>query len=410
MRISSNKERGSVLVTTLIITGLVTLTVAALLTVVKQQNYFAARSATWCSEIPIAEAGIEEAMAHINMRLKRWDTNLWVYSPTNGYSKTRPVGNDLGYFYTVISTSKPPSIVSIGYGRIPLQTGYTHRSVMVMTKENPLRYGIISKGVIKMGGSTVVDSYDSTDPAHSNNGRYDPTERLDHAYVATLSSAVPAIMQGKIYGTASTGPLGSATGTIGDGAWQATHTGVQPGHLTDDFNMAIPNAALPTNFNPGLPLLVLPPTMNVAGDFKLNNGFSGQVTINKKVRLWITGNVKIMGGDFIKITPTGSLELYLSGASVEFGGNGVINNNASASTCQIYGLPTCLDLRFRGGAEITAQVYAPNADVDLGGTPDFFGSLVGKTLELSGNAGVHYDEALGNNNGPPFAIVRWEEL
>src|SRR5687767_4203269 len=97
MRISINNERGTVLVTTLIITGLVTLSVAALLMIVKQQSYFSARSQTWCSEIPIAEAGVEEAMAHINSRPRRIWTNGWTVSGTNVY-KRRNVGD--GYFYT----------------------------------------------------------------------------------------------------------------------------------------------------------------------------------------------------------------------------------------------------------------------------------------------------------------------
>src|SRR5687767_3080125 len=119
MRISAQKERGSVLLTTLIITGLVTVTVLGLLAVAQQQNYFAARSATWNSEIPIAEAGIEEAMAHLNSRPRAYATNGWTVVGSN-YVKSRLVGTNLDYFYTTISTTKPMAIVSVGYGRMPL--------------------------------------------------------------------------------------------------------------------------------------------------------------------------------------------------------------------------------------------------------------------------------------------------
>ena len=105
MRIQANHSRGSVLVTTLIITALVTIVVAALLAVVQRQNYFTARSTTWCSEMPIAEAGIEEAMAHLNSRPVNFATNGWSLSGSN-VVKSRfftNAGSTLadGYFYTV---------------------------------------------------------------------------------------------------------------------------------------------------------------------------------------------------------------------------------------------------------------------------------------------------------------------
>jgi hypothetical protein len=265
----------------------------------------------------------------------------------------------------------------------------------MQTNEPYAGYAIVAKGAIVLGSNTVIDSFDSSNPLHSANGRYDLLKRKDTAFVATLSSSTnPAIQRGRIYGSAATGAGGTTTGTIGDGIWQATQTGIQPGHLQDNFNMAIPNAALPTNFNPGTPLLILPSSINVDGDYKLSGGFSGQVTITKKVRLWITGDVRLIGPDFIKVAAGGSLELYLSWVTAEFGGGGVINNNADASTFKIFGLPTCVDMRFRSNAAITAQIYAPVADVDLGGTPDFMGGITAKSVEASGNSGIHFDEAL----------------
>ncbi len=178
MRISSQKERGSVLITTLVITGLVTVTVLALLAVSQRQNYFAARAATWHSEIPIAEAGIEEAMAHINSRPRTLETNGWVKTGSN-YVKSISVGTNADYAYTMISTSKPLTIVSIGYGAVPLRTNnvrtlnnFTQRKVMVMTKENPSVYGVRAKGTIKMGGATVIDSFDSSNPLYSTGQKY----------------------------------------------------------------------------------------------------------------------------------------------------------------------------------------------------------------------------------------------
>ena len=419
MNIQQNHKRGSVLVTTLIITGLVTLVVVALLAVVERQNYFTARSTTWCSEIPIAEAGIEEAMAHLNSlpdAASPFAANGWTLSGKS-VDKSRYFTNGStafadGYFYTAISTARPPVIVSIGYGRIPLQTNFTQRTVMVLTKAKPSVYGIMAKKTIAMGNATVIDSYNSTNSLYSTGGKYDATKRHDQAMVGVISSLQPAIQQGKIYGYAATGPGGTASGNIGDGSWMTGGSpGVQPGHVSDDFNVAIPDATLPS-VAIWLPY-VGSPILN--GDYKLNGDFSGSMVISKKVRLWITGNVKMTGNDKIQIVAGGSLELYLgntngSAVTAEFGGNSVMNTTSTASNFKVNTLTTCTYVRFRGNSELYGVIYAPNAAVDLSGTPDIYGSIVANTLDISGNAGIHYDEALGSSTGPGYTITSWEEL
>jgi hypothetical protein len=45
----------------------------------------------------------------------------------------------------------------------------------------------------------------------------------------------------------------------------------------------------------------------------------------------------------------------------------------------------------------------------MGGTTDFYGSMVGNRLNFSGTPGIHYDEALGTPN-PDYRIASWEEL
>ena len=237
MKIQHNRERATVLFSTVFMLGLMAVVVAALLTVVQRHHFFTARSTTWCSAIPLAEAGIEEAMAHLGTRPQNFAINGWSISGSNCV-KTRYFTNTPGtvadgYFYTTIQTTKPPTIVSVGFGRIPGQTNFTRRTVMVMTKENPPPYGIIAKDKITLDGSGSdtpwVDSFDSTDPKYSTGGQYDPLKRNDRAGVATQSRAVPAIDtgSGEIWGFATTGPGGIVTGTVGDGAWTATTSGIQ---------------------------------------------------------------------------------------------------------------------------------------------------------------------------------------
>jgi len=66
-----------------------------------------------------------------------------------------------------------------------------------------------------------------------------------------------------------------------------------------------------------------------------------------------------------------------------------------------------------GNGQITAAVYAPDYDVTVnGGGSDghVFGSVVGKTVAMTGVTNLHYDEALAAsgiiNN---YEIVSWVE-
>ena len=418
MNISAKRESGTVLVTTLVITGLVTVAVAAVLMIVNRQNYFSARSQTWSSEIPIAEAGIEEAMAHINTRPKTFETNGWTRVGTN-VVKRRTVGD--GYFYTAVSTQKPPVIVSVGFGRIPLQTNSPQRTVMAHTNATRPYYGIVARGKITMSGSGSdwpwVDSFDSSDPDYSTIGPgyiggYDPAQRKDTAGVATLSNLPGAIDtgSGEIWGFAATAPGGTVLGTVGDGAWNLTHTGLQTNHVRDDFNGTITNAVLPTTTWQAFPLV----TRNLTGtrDFvhtgDLELGFTVQQ--NAKVRVWVTGDVKLTGsGDAIDIGTNATLELYIAG-SAHFGGRGVVNGDGLSPACKVIGLPTCTSIKYAGGVDFIGVIYAPNANVTIGGGVDVFGSLTANTLNASGSSGIHYDEALGKDTGPAWTIYRWEEL
>ena len=141
-------------------------------------------------------------------------------------------------------------ILSVGYARIPRQTNYTSRSVLTFLDYKPPVVGVVGIQSVTMGGTAVADSFNSTDPDYSTGGLYDPNKRLDHAGIGTLGTNKPSISTGsaKIYGTASTGPGGTVSGNIGDGDFFAGGgSGIQDGHVRDDFNMNIASVPLPSS-------------------------------------------------------------------------------------------------------------------------------------------------------------------
>jgi hypothetical protein len=102
------------------------------------------------------------------------------------------------------------------------------------------------------GSDVLVDSFDSTDPAYSNNGLYDPAKAKDGGDLIAngwISNAVAFGTQ-LIYGHVSVGPGGPvSTGTnggVGEHAWVAANPGqMEPGWVTQDANFTIPSLVMP---------------------------------------------------------------------------------------------------------------------------------------------------------------------
>jgi len=56
------------------------------------------------------------------------------------------------------------------------------------------------------------------------------------------------------------------------------------------------------------------------------------------------------------------------------------------------------------GSQLYATVYAPQSDVKLSASADLFGSLIGKTISMTGGSAIHYDLSALSNSG--IAIVK----
>src|SRR6185503_10641312 len=74
----SNGSRGSTLMLVIIATALVGFVLAAYLTLLSSQNAATIRSQAWNSSVPVVEAGIEDALAHLNRNgTNRLDIDGW---------------------------------------------------------------------------------------------------------------------------------------------------------------------------------------------------------------------------------------------------------------------------------------------------------------------------------------------
>jgi hypothetical protein len=239
------RQGGSALLVTLTTTVILGTALASYLKLVQYQNTAVVRSQVWNSAMPLCEAGIEEALTHLNtIGDDNRASNGWEQEG-NQYHMNRTIGSSR--YEVWINSSNQPSITAVGYVTDSISQQQITRTVLVTTtKFGAGMRGIIAKEGIHMNGNCKIDSFDSEDPAHSTYGRYDEAKAKDNGYAGSVYANVNAEGDG-VWGHVGTGAHGNATGNVGDFAWLASNTGIQPGHYNNDLNVTFPDVQEPFN-------------------------------------------------------------------------------------------------------------------------------------------------------------------
>ncbi len=459
MSTSRHRTSGSILIITLLLASILGLTLGSYLYWVRTQNLLVAESQQWNSALALAEAGIEEGLAQINVNVGASDPTIVAnfapsavvnFGPLSGGSygpKTNTFLTASGGFYSVIITppatgSDPtngPTITAIGNTTLPIVGRPIARKVQVTTSVKALLANTITvlTNIDFKGNNVTIDSFNSTDPNHSTNGMYNAATRMAGGDVASLFGLV-SIGNAKIYGHLETGvndtntPTWGTHGTAGDISWvDGGNTGPKPGWWVNDFNMDIPDIQPPyasgsaVNQNPNFPstsnnkyILGGSQDYMIYGDLTLKNGETLYVSGGTN-RLYVTGNISMQSqnSSIISLATGSSLEIFVgtvSGPAVDATFT-TVNNSGNDSLFKIFGLPSLKTMSWNGNAAFTGVVYAPEAVFTLGGggssTYDFQGAITVGSMKMNGNFTLHFDEnlkKLGPSSG--YAVTSWREL
>jgi hypothetical protein len=424
----TNPQRGSVLVAVMVVSAILTLAAGGYLTYLNHEYYLNYRSLHWTQALHLCETGIEDGIQEINFKYIKgagfasadgWQPIGGAVIPLiplsagdSGYSKTvtgftDTNGNVIGdYTIQVINpTGLNPILVSKAtvtnhpYGKA------VSRMVKCTSAERALfQFAIFSDGMIDLKGNNAsTNSYNSSDPNHSTNGAYDPNKALQNGSIGTNGSVIN-VGNADIYGDAATGPGGTVN---------LKNNGTVSGVIRDDTRVDLPAAELPTGFvGTSLPAINTTTTLT-AGDYvvpSINLSGKSMLYLEGNVRIHVTGDLSISGQGQINSASTSNVAIYLGGPSASVGGNGIINNG-TPGRFQIYGLPGLTSLSLGGNGVLSATVYAPNAELTVVGNGEITGSIVAKSVILTGNASIHFDEAL-LQSGPKvgFRAQSWQEI
>jgi len=282
-QLNSRRQQGNTLLMTLCITGLIGFLLATYLTLVSSQNGANARSQSWNSAMPIVEAGIEEALAHLNtprgltngpLDVYDWNLNGGIYTVTRNLGDSRYTVSILNY--RVGDPTSDPWVESRGFVAMPLVLTASDGPLLAAANGAPASLargvrarthrdfiftkGMVAKDSIDLNGNNIqTDSFDSMDPAYSTNGMYVPGRAKDNGDIAVNSAITNSMDVGNanIYGHISVGPGGAIVigdnGSVGSKTWhQSGSLGVESGWSKDDMNVSFDEVVIP--FSGGLPL------------------------------------------------------------------------------------------------------------------------------------------------------------
>ena len=436
---SKQAQAGSVLVITLGLAVILGTTLGGYLYWVRTQHVLVSQSQGWNSALAISEAGIEDGLAQANVvfgtnYLPSIQTN-WSQGVVSGAYGPRSNGVANGFYNVILIPTNPgPTIISTGIVQVPFTGQKLKRTVMVTTTNIPAFSNamMVKTNITTKGNNLTVDSFDSTDPYHSTNGVYDASTRKAGGDIATTGGFVN-IQNADIYGKLKTGPSGSysiGNGSVGDLTWNVSGQ-IQPGWYANDFNMDFHDVDPPytsgidptlptTKVNVGTNTYVLLGGLNYYynGDFTMNQNETLYVA-GSNTTLYVTGNfnMKSQNACYISLAPGATLKLYVGTVSDSAVSAALtqVNTGGNAASFTYYGLPSNNSLIWNGNNNFIGTIYAPEADVALGGggssVLDYQGSIVANSASLNGHFNVHYDEAL-RSNGPQvgFTVTSWQEL
>ncbi len=439
---TDRRQRGSVLVITLLLALILVFTLGGYLWWVRTQNVQVAEAQSWNAALAIAEAGIEEGMAQINVSAGNFlsATNygpsvLLNFGPLAG-GVYGPRTNSLfdGFYSVTIQPNIPgPTIVASGYTQLPMVAQPIKRTVRVTTMTTALfSHAMVAlSNIVNKGNGLTVDSYDSADPLHSTNGMYYAPWHLAGGDVATVWGSV-TIQNADIYGHLYTGPSGTysigANGLVGDLNWKGP--GVEAGWYANDFTTVAPDVQVPYTLAQAAPVFSPNKGKTIVTNYLTGGNYLAQgdytigmneyLVVSGVSTLYVTGNFTMqdMNSSVIQINSGASLTLYVGTPDTTTPVSTTltqVNTVGNALSFQYYGLPSNTSLKWGGNAAYVGTVYAPEANFDLGGggstDNDYQGACVVQSVNMNGHFKFHFDENL-RRIGPMtgFSVSSWQEI
>jgi len=289
-----------------------------------------------------------------------------------------------------------------------------------------------------LGSAAYIDSYDS------RNGPYDSTVKdnpsspyyKDSRHGSVQIGSATATVKGTIYGDVATngGTVVNSQYVMGTVDNSVPFT-LEDYHMPDTsgWSYQAPGTGagkLPSSVTSSSQTLTPPAagTSAVPNYYEIST-LSGKLTVNQVAGQETYVAIRVNGGDItggITVNPGVHLRIYfdynINTKNSDLANNNPTSTNPLAGNLQFYGISPPRDangnpvrtqtvnLNSGNPGTLAATFYAPSADVNENGNPDFIGTVVCKNFYANGNIAWHYDRAL-NSEGEllDFRIASYVE-
>lgn len=392
-------ERGSVLVITLLVTVMLLILILPFLTKLSGAYRLTEKSYRTLVATNLAEAGIERAIWELNYgSIWTWDgeANNRILELSDLQAAS---GNVIGDVSVSIRAplGQRPFIESTGkVTHIGLTT--IDRTVRVLLERldssSVFTYGLFGDEGLDVVGAAYIDSYDSKKGAY---GGDNVGEKGHSGTNATFQGCIGLRNNATIYGSVFVGPGADPENVIVIQN-NSEIKGVQEALLTEELLPSVPPPeGLPYQGDYLLPVNSEDAILSSGEYSSFRLMPNSTVTILTDVILYVSGDFRMDSNSNLIITYGSSLTLYLGGTFIQRSESEINNLTMDPTKLLIYGTDSFNGLmEWRSNASFYGAVYVPRADVQYDSNADFYGSLIGKYIEIFSNARFHYDLALGD--------------
>lgn len=303
----------------------------------------------------------------------------------------------------------------------PITRPQVRRMIELVVKPVGPEDAIVSKEPMALNNhNIIVDSYDSRSPAKSTNGLYDPAKRQLNGDIATNSKLIDA-GSAYIYGDALTNSgtvvnAGNISGVQRNDYYKPLQPIPKPNWTSYDLSVtSISRGMTLTGGTEASPKRYKLNRLTLDGEEKLVIAPSA-AGVESYVEIWLAGDLKTTGNGTITVQPNANVKIFIEGG-IDIKGNGTFNANSQPKRLQIMGVTpsttTPPRMYFSGNGVFVGAVYAPGHPIEFGSTGSigtYWGSLTGKSVNMSGSSMIHYDEALAEEGAiTDYRIKSWFE-
>ncbi|HUE69741.1 MAG TPA: TadE/TadG family type IV pilus assembly protein [Pirellulaceae bacterium] len=326
-------------------------------------------------------SAISPTLTSSNFEYGWWNRNTSTFTtPTPASRKTNAVR------VTINRTTATGNPLDLFYGRVLGKSSTDMTITAIAWNDRGLCGAFVGIQSLDAPGTITTDSYDSVE------GLYDPLTAYDNGSICSdgnITIGGDAYIDGNAtYGEGDSitvnGGDATVTGYLGERTRPLDYPSVDTSYVSVyNDNDSLPKVWRANDLGLGYHWHA---ALDNFGNFELR---AGEVyTIPPGT--YYFNNFTLQGGATLNIT--GETIIYVTG-KIYRGGLALVNNNTgSAQNLQLYSTGGTVNVTSDNA--FYGVIYAPDSDVTISGSADYFGAVVGRTLKVTGTGQAHYDESL----------------